>query len=311
MTTPSTRGRSGLPDADAPASEARSWGRAAAAATSAGLRPAWWQWPTVLSLDAPAISIVWLALLARSLRVDLRWEATLVLGASVWLAYAADRSIEGWRLPREDVRTPRHAFYQRWRWPVSVVWVAVFACDLTVAVTQLPAAQLLAGGGLTAAVAAYLVSHQFVHRERRWRVPKEICIAGLLASGPAVFLIDAVRVSAIAVPLALFAAVCFVNCALISSWEREVDRMHRQSSLALEPRHASWIPWTPWILALAGVSLAMSAGAASRPIAACAAASAIVMAMIDRLEPRVGWPLARVLADGALFTPLVALCFLA
>ena len=276
------------------------------ATPSPGLRPAWWQWPTVLSLDAPAISIAWLVLLARSSGVDLGWAPVFVLGASVWLAYAADRSIEGWRLPPENVRTPRHAFYQRWRGPVSVIWGVVFTCDLSIALLYLPQAQLLAGGALTAAVAGYLFSHQLVHRERRWRVPKEICIAGLLAGGPALFLVDATRLSAVSSPLALFAGVCFVNCALISWWEQDVDRIHRQSSLALESRHASWIPWTPWILAGAAAAVAM-AGGVSIPIAGCAMASAIAMGVIDRLAPGLGWPLARVLADGALLTPLVPL----
>jgi hypothetical protein len=283
----------------------------AATGSSSGLHPSWWQWPTVLSLDAPAISVVWLVFLARALRVDLGWPPIVVLGASVWLAYAADRSIEGWRLPREDVRTPRHAFYQRWRGPVSVVWGVVCACDLAVAVARLPRPQLLAGAALTAAVASYLFSHQLVHRQRRWRVPKEMCISGLLASGAAVFLVEAARASAMALPLALFAGVCFVNCALISAWERDVDRVHQQSSLALESRHAPWIPWTPWILAVAALSLAIAGGGASRPIAGCVAASASVMGVVDRLEPRFGWPLARVLADGALFTPLIALWFVA
>ncbi len=78
-------------------------------------RPHWWQWPTVLSLDAPAIALVWQALLARVVQVTLGWPEAFVLGCSVWLAYAADRWIEGWRLDPAQIRTQRHYFYQRWR----------------------------------------------------------------------------------------------------------------------------------------------------------------------------------------------------
>lgn len=258
----------------------------------------------MLSLDAPVITVAWLVLVARTLRVDLAWPATVVLGASVWLGYAADRSIEGWRLPRHDVRTPRHFFYQRWRWTVTAVWLAVFVSNVGLATTTLPRAQLVAGWALTTAVAVYLLSHQLVHRERRWRVPKEICIAGLLTAGCAVFLVGTTRVSAMVVPLALFAAVCFVNCALISTWERDVDRAHRQSSLALS-RHAPLIPWTPWILATAAAAIALLGGGETRAVATCAAASASLMAAIDHFEPRLGWRVARVLADGALLTPLL------
>jgi hypothetical protein len=274
-------------------------------------RPRWWQWPTVLSLDAPAVSVAWLALLARSLDVDLDWPPMFVLGASVWLAYAADRSIEGWRLSREDVRTPRHRFYQRWRGPVSAVWIVALTCDITVAVTRLTRAELLAGWVLTAAVATYLLSHQLVHRTRRWRVPKEICVAGLLTGGIAVFLIDVTGTSALSPPLTLFAGICFVNCVLISSWERDVDLAHQQSSLALDSRHAPWIPWAPWILAVAAASVAFGGSAPSRTIAGCVAASALLLAALDHFEPRIGWPPARVLADVVLMTPLVALGFVA
>src|SRR5262245_35757149 len=100
-----------------------------------GVRPSWWQWPTVLSLDAPVVALLWQWLLARSARVTLGSAEAFVLGSSVWLAYAADRWIEGWRLAPDQIRTQRHAFYQRWRWPVAVTWSLVLAADLALALT--------------------------------------------------------------------------------------------------------------------------------------------------------------------------------
>ena len=58
-------------------------------------RLGWWRWPTVLSLDAPAVVLGWQAVLAHAARVRLEWPHAVVLSASVWLAYAADRWIEG------------------------------------------------------------------------------------------------------------------------------------------------------------------------------------------------------------------------
>jgi hypothetical protein len=86
----------------------------------AGAAPRWWQWPTVLSLDAPAVALVWQLTLARVARAPLAWRHVVVLTSSVWLAYVLDRWIEGWRLLPEQLRTQRHTFYQRWRWPVAV-----------------------------------------------------------------------------------------------------------------------------------------------------------------------------------------------
>ncbi len=99
--------------------------------------PRWWQWPTILSLDAPAVSVVWQAALARVAGVELRWPHVAVLGATVWLAYVADRWIEGWRLQWPDIRTQRHQFYLRWRWPVALTWIVVAAANAIVGFTEL------------------------------------------------------------------------------------------------------------------------------------------------------------------------------
>lgn len=270
------------------------------------VRPRWWQWPTVLSIDAPLVTLTWLAFLGRQLDVEIGWPALFVLGASVWLAYAADRSIEGWRLAPEDIRTARHHFYQRWRGPVAVVWIAMLLADLGVAATRLTRAEWRVGWMLTAAVGTYLVSHQFLHRTSRWRVPKEICVAGLLTGGLSIFLVESVPFRALAGPLALFAALCFVNCVLISWWEREVDRSHQQSSLALGAGRAAWIHAAPWLLAVVAIAAAALSGPI-RTVAVCTAVSALLLALVDHLQPRMGWPPARVLADVVLLTPIVPL----
>jgi hypothetical protein len=270
-------------------------------------RPAWWQWPTVLSLDAPVVSVVWLALLAPRAPHGLvwLWPQFVVLGSSVWLAYAADRWIEGWRLPTHVVRTQRHIFYQRWRWPVSAAWLLTLSCSIGIAVTALPKAEIVGGMALTACVIAYLVSHQFLHRDRRWRVPKEICIACLLTAGTAVSLLGVVKLGVIAVPLFLLASICFANCVLISSWERDIDRAHGQSSLALQRHVSGLIPWTPWVLMIAAACLTMRTTGVTQAAAACVGASALLLAVIDRSVSRIGWASAHVLADAALLTPIV------
>lgn len=270
------------------------------------MRPRWWQWPTVLSVDAPVVTITWLVFLGRQLEVDIGWRALFVLGTSVWLAYAADRLIEGWRLPPGQVITPRHHFYQRWRGYVTVVGAIVLAADLVVAATGLSRTEWITGWLLTAAVATYLLSHQLVHRTSPWRVPKEVCVAGLLTGGIAVFLVESIPLAALVAPLSLFAALCFVNCVLISRWEREVDRSHQQSSLAQDPRQASWIGLAPWLLAVMA-AVAAAVDVPLRTIAACTAVSALLLAAVDRLQPGLGWRPARVLADLVLLTPIVPL----
>lgn len=270
-------------------------------------RPAWWQWPTILSLDAPAILLVWQAIVAESAGASLAWPHRAVLATSVWLAYTVDRWLEARRLDPLVVRTPRHRFHQRWRRAVPVVCAVVLVLDVGVALIWLTPHDLAAGVVLTAAVLAYLISHQWLHRHARWRVPKEVCIAVLLSAGVWLFVRDASG-GPLWWPLTLFGLLCLSNCALISRWEMEVDRLQGQSSLALEsPRIASWIGWLPWLTAATAAG-ALGAGPTGVSVAAGAAlTSAVLLVGIDQIERRIGWARARVVSDLALMTPVVVL----
>jgi len=232
----------------------------------------------------------------------------VVLAASVWLAYAADRWIEGWRLDWRFVRTQRHHFYQRKRSTVAALWLIVFSVNLAVALTTMGVGEIARGLILVAPVLMYLLSHQFLHRTRQWRAPKEVVVAALLTAGIAVFVWPVSRPSVLAAGLATFAVVSFVNCALISSWEREVDRAHGQTSLALDSTHAARvIRWLPWMAAVTGAVLITSLERTAIAPIACGVVSAIAMGLVDRMEHRLGWAAARVLADIALLTPVAPL----
>ncbi len=271
--------------------------------------PRWWLWPTILSLDAPAVVLAWQRMLASAASVRVGFPETFVLGASVWLAYCADRWIEGWRLDPAIIRTPRHFFHQRWRWPIAAVWVAVLALDLAESFQRLPRDELEAGFAVLLPVLAYLLSHQLVHRNHPWRAPKEVCVAVLLGAGVAVFVASqpGAHGAASAGIVAVFVALAFTNCALISVWEHEVDRSHGQTSLAIQLKGRTGpIHLLPWALGAACL-----AAAALNPWPAqgfaCGAASALLLGLLDRVQARLGRRPARVLADLALLTPLAPL----
>ncbi len=271
-------------------------------------RASWWQWPTILSLDAPVVTMVWQQLLAHVAGVRLGWPYAFVLGASVWLAYAADRWTEGWRLPAGQVRTQRHRFSQRRRSAIASVWAGVFAADLAVAVACLSRRELAAGLLLLAFVLPYLLSHQLAHRDRRWRVPKELCVAALLTGGVAVFIVIRAGALPITLPLATFGVLCFCNCALISTWEHEVDAVQGQTSIARQFRRGAALSHAlPWTMVAASLALLLLGNGPSADVAGYATGSSLLLAGIDAVEPRTGWPLARLLADAALLTPLLAL----
>jgi hypothetical protein len=264
--------------------------------------------PTVLSIDAPVVAVLWQLLLARVAGIRLGWAPPVVLALSVWLAYAADRWIEGWRLEADVIRTPRHHFYKEHRWPVAAAWIIALVADVAIAFAHLDGRDIAAGVLLIAAVAAYLLSHQLVHRDRAWRAPKELCVAALLSAGAVVFVTETPQPGALMLPLALFALLCFTNCALISVWERDVDRAHGQTSLALgDSDHERLIRQLPLMIAVLAAAAAIPAGGAARDAAISAAASALLLALVDRLERSAGRQPARVLADIALMTPVFVL----
>ena len=273
-------------------------------------RPHWWQWPTVLSLDAPAVAVLWQWQLARAAGAALATSRAVILGAAVWLVYSADRWIEGRRLETDAIRTQRHYFYHRWSGPVAVVWVIVALAGLTEAFTRLNGREIAAGLLLLTPVLIYLISHQHLHRHSPWRVPKEICVGFLFGAGVAVFVAVApgARLGGLTGPLALFTLLCFGNCALISSWETAVDHSHDQMSFARQfPRGVAVSRGLPWILAGIAAVMGARSSAAARSAFSCASASGALLGLVDAAERRIGRERARVLADVALMTPVVPL----
>lgn len=276
-------------------------------------RPPWWLWPTVLSLDAPAVAIAWQCLLANVAAVTLSGYHVGLLGLSVWLAYSADRWIEGWRLTLQTVRTQRHYFFLRWRWPAFAVWIAVLVFGLGLALHRLTPREWVASLGLLAPTLVYLLSHQLLHRDHPWRVPKEVCVAVIIALGSALYpaALAADGLLRLAGPVMLLLLLALANCLLISDWERAVDTQHGQTSLALRYAQTRMIArWLPSGIALLGLGLAVTHTGPIRNAAACAALSGVLLAGLAWAQPRLGRERSRVLADVVLLTPLLGLAFL-
>lgn len=276
---------------------------------TANARPAWWQWPTTLSLDAPLVAMLWQALFARKIGVSLGWHDPTLIGLAVWIIYAADRWIEGWRLDPGTVQTHRHQFYIRHRWPVFAAGLAAIIATTVIGVTCLDGREFKAGFVLLIPTVLYLFSHQLVHRHHPLRLPKELCIAAIFSLGcalaPAV--LAPAQIPALIIPAILFGLLCFANCALIASWEKEVDTIHGQTSLALQLK-GRWtlIHALPWALFLIGMLAAMLRTDPS-PFALCTAASGLLLGLLDLAQPRLGRETARAIVDFTLFTPLLLL----
>ena len=290
--------------------------------------PKFWLWPNLLSLDAPFVAVLWQILFLRCLRVTADAVPLILLVASVWLIYAADRALDAWR---GDCPSPRHRFYRaHWR-SLLPVWTAVLAAAAWLALTQLPPILLRRGLFLSAAVVVYLaIVHGWKWRLRPKKgtdhsVPsrtfliacatktvdravcplfrskvahkvasKEAAVGLLFALGASLAAWTKVRTAADAAAIGAFFVLCWINCAAIQKWEGPV----RNAS-------AGW-PVRPAALGVALVAVALLV--THRPVLGGAEiASAFAFVLLDGSGRRFSPDAMRVLADVALLSPAVFL----
>ncbi len=260
---------------------------------------AFWELPGVLSLEAPLVAVLWQRLLAQTLGVPLGWPQTVLLGAGVWLVYAADRWLDARSGGLE--LSPRHRFYRRYRLPVAALWLVILAVSVGVALTWLGALELSAGLALTALALAYLLRR---HGSRGQPV-KELEVAGLFGLGGGFFLLfggaPPLPLLGLLGLLAPFTALCFVNVALVGLWEGD----ERAVPLAVQfPGLERTLPF--WTFVLAGGCLLLAVFSPYRPVYLAAALSALLLGLLaktTRFRPATR----HVLADAALLTPMLFL----
>jgi len=242
-----------------------------------------WLWPNLLSLDAPVVAVLWQILFARCFQVPVDPRAALLLLATVWLIYAADRTLDAWR---GEVHSPRHEFYRRhWR-ELLPVWMTLLASAAWLAAERLPRELFLHGLILLAAVGVYFA---LVHSSiLRWH--KEAAVGVLFALGASLVAWGKVKTAADVTTILLFSGLCWMNCLAIQRWEGEK------------------LDWSPSIAAIAVGFAAAALLYAHRPVLGGAElASAFGFLLLDRARPRLSADAVRVLADVALLSPLLFL----
>lgn len=265
-----------------------------------------WAWPTVLSLDAPLLGVLWQRLFARVLEVPLLPQHVWLLAASIWLAYSADRWLDALRL-EPTLCTFRHRFYHEHRQAVLWVWLSVLVTSVGTALGTLSSSELRWGTLLLVGVGLYLLCTRCCRRVF-YTLPKEIQIGALFGAGVALFLGETALAAIL--PLGLFAGLCTLNCLSIALWEAPIDRAQG---------HVSWLqhrPYTarlllPALLSLAGLSLGFAARFHdSSALCGAIALGALALAGLHLAARGLSLPLLRVLGDAVLLSPLLFLWLL-
>jgi len=133
-------------------------------------RPAWWLLPNLLSLDAPLVAVVWMWILAKSMRVMYvdSYSYWLVAGA-VWSIYVLDRVMDVWRLKKAEAKgedipvtplSPRHHFHWKYRSILLTLVVAVVIYSIYAAFNIASENLLTAGFTGVFLVIVYLVARK-------------------------------------------------------------------------------------------------------------------------------------------------------
>ena len=284
--------------------------RSPAALTSGGAaRPRWWLWPHLLGLDAPLVALTWQDWWGRSVHEPLAPGQRVVLGFGVWLIYLADRLADSARDRPGDDAAVRHAFARTHRPPLLALSVLIAVVLVVVAPLVLSDGQFRGGLVLLGAVGVYF---WLIHRRvsPRWtgRLPKEAAVGGMFALGTAFFVLcRPVPVAAsMGMAVVLFGGVCFVNCALITVWERDPrDRRDPVSLLNAFPSLANGgLRTACWWLAVAAVAAGWGwQTVLFTPVALAALALAVLDSWWDRFSAAA----LRCLVDLVLLTPCVCL----
>lgn len=217
------------------------------------------------------------------------WAIPL-LAAATWLLYASDRVLDGWGL---GVQRDRHVFYRRHRGIVAPLIAVGSAAIVWAAWTQLPLVELRADAALGLAVLLYFA---WVHAGPAGPGrPKTVAVAAIFASavGIPAWTLSRADHEALGLSIALFAALCWLNCVAIKRWERQtgVHPAARWAGARLRP-----------------LTLALALGACVAlplPAAAAVLASALILASLDLTRDRFTALQLRIAADAALLTPLL------
>jgi len=261
-------------------------------------------WLNLVCLDAPLVAICWEWVFARSLHLAVTVSSTIALFLTAWFIYVVDRFTDSISLSADVPKSAREmfCFTHRRLWlflmPVIALFDAAIVCSRLDHETRVQGVILAAVAGLY-----FVVNNRF---SKIWTAlpVKEIAIGALFAAGTLLVFaphIAAAR-STISFAALLFAALCWLNCASIAFWERDLDRAQRKHSVATRwPQAAAFAP-------AASITLAVASGALGfvdhqlGPLAICLSLSAALLAALP-LAP-VSRDERTALADLVLLTPL-------
>jgi hypothetical protein len=269
-------------------------------------------WPSLFTLQAPVVAVLWQLLLARSVHVKLNWFEPWALGLAVWLIYVADHLIDTAKPAGKRWEPPRKEFCRQHRMAFLAMAFVVGVILLLSVSRFLWAATVRGGWQLSLGVACYFGVIHLTPRNWRSDWPREIVVAAIFTLGTfgAVWVGNGKNVLPLLAPAALFAMLCCANCSLIETWEWEAAGGSEIDTPNLAAR------WMAKHLARVGLAVAIISAAALLTsmvpggFAISAAISGASLFVLSVFRHRIPVRLVSPVADLALCWPFAVLVFL-
>ena len=219
-----------------------------------------------LSLDAPAVAVVWQAVfVVACLQRWPRWPEAAALGLTVWLIYVGDRLLDARRLDTRRPHLYRHRLHADHARTLAAAWLVGLGLAVAVVVGRLGAGLTRCGLLVALLVLLYGVSVHVVPRPLQ-RVPKEWKVGLIFAIGVSL----PCWAEAAGVPLlvsTLLAGSLFTaNCLIVSHREAAAEPEGAASAGGIVRR----LP----VLVLAGAGVGAAAGLVQPVLAAALLAGA-------------------------------------
>jgi hypothetical protein len=285
-------------------------------------RTPFWLWPNLLSLDAPVVAMVWLAMFSGAWVPFQEWQAYPALGFGVWSIYLFDRLMDVKLLDPADPRLGlRHEFIRRhegiMKWLAVAAALACAGIMLFTLPTALIGQDLLGGNraqfgyifpvllmvvGFFSITVASAGSHDIPHFRN--------LIAGLAFSYGTGMLahvqlgMEGIGHLLFSPEMLCFALLCAMNISAIHFWEH--SRSSRDPDFKAAHELALTLPLV--VLASASFLFARSAGsddekAVRQYFFYAILISTALLFILNRIRSRFSLDALRVLADVAMIVP--------
>ncbi len=209
----------------------------------------WWEWITLLSLDAPIVAVTWYAFVVKTLKLThLSMVFPVLLFLAVWWIYSLDRLIDVKKRPKKRHQR-RHLFYAQKSTSFSII-LGVVSVFLGVGVFALPRAMVSSSVPLVVMVVGYGLL-ALLQKKMKYRSSVLKNVIASLAFGGGVFLVPTFySLDSIYIALVLMlAGLCFINMQLIDVWETEEQGRGVYVSLFGIALAVSWLfsyLWLEW-----------------------------------------------------------------